>query len=631
MCGITGFLDLTGHCELEKTVVRMADALSYRGPDDAGIWVDARAGVALGHRRLSIIDLSSEGHQPMFSACGRYVIVFNGEIYNFRELRRELEHSGERFRGHSDTEVMLAAISRCGIEKALGQFNGMFAFALWDRQERRLHLVRDRLGEKPLYYGWMGKTFLFGSELKSLRAHPDFRGEIDRDALALYMRYNYIPAPYTIYKRIYKLPAGTLLVLNASGGNSPCSPIPYWSLRQIAVSGIRQPLTGTTDEILENLESLLLEAILLRMEADVPLGAFLSGGIDSSTVVALMQAQSKRPVKTFTIGFHEERYNEAKQAKAVADHLGTEHTELYVTPKEAMAVIPLLPTLYDEPFSDSSQIPTFLVSQLACRQVTVSLSGDGGDELFGGYPRYFVGRRLWGGLRWIPKGLREMAAAAMTRTPVLSSFLGKKGERLAELLRVEQGEEMYRTIVSHTNSPASLVLGAMEPPTPLGDPAVWIESPDLMDRMMYLDMITYLPEDILTKVDRASMGVSLEARVPLLDHRVVEFAWKVPISMKVRGGKGKWPLRQILSRYLPPKLFERPKMGFGVPLDCWLRGPLQEWGEMLLDEKRLRSEGFFNPGPIRRKWMDHLSGRRNESYFLWNVLIFQSWLEKNQK
>jgi len=564
----------------------------------------------------------------MFSACGRYVIVFNGEIYNFRELRRELEDAGERFRGRSDTEVMLAAISRWGIEKAVGRFNGMFAFAVWDRQERRLYLVRDRLGEKPLYYGWMGKTFLFGSELKSLRVHPAFRDEINRDALALYLRYNYIPAPHTIYKGVHKLAAGTLLVLNVSEGGASSATTSYWSFKEVAMSGIRQPLTGTTEEVMENLERLLREAVLLRMEADVPLGAFLSGGIDSSTVVAMMQAQSKRPVKTFTIGFHEERYNEAKHAKAVADHLGTDHMEFYVTPKEAMEVIPLLPTLYDEPFSDSSQIATFLISQLARRQVTVSLSGDGGDELFGGYPRYFVGRRLWGGLGWIPRTLRGMAAAAMTRTPILSSLIGKKGERLAEILRADKGEEMYRTIISHTNSPASLVLGAMEPPTPFSDPAVWIESPQLMDRMMYLDTLTYLPEDILTKVDRASMGVSLEARVPLLDHRVVEFAWKMPISIKVRRGEGKWPLRQILSRYLPPKLFERPKMGFGVPLDGWMRGPLREWGETLLEEGRLRSEGFFHPEPIRRKWIDHLSGKRNESYFLWNILIFQAWLEK---
>ncbi|WDT76243.1 MAG: asparagine synthase (glutamine-hydrolyzing) [Candidatus Manganitrophus sp.] len=625
MCGLSGCLDLSrqrGPGDLESIVTRMADALAHRGPDDRGVWVDPEAGIALGHRRLSIIDLSPEGHQPMASACGRYVIAFNGEVYNFRELRQALEAAGDRFRGHSDTEVMLAAIGRWGVEGAVRRFNGMFAFALWDRKERRLHLVRDRLGEKPLYYGWMGKAFLFGSELKSLCAHPEFLGEVDRDAMALYLRHNYIPAPYSIYKEIYKLPAGMMLVLNLSDGRSLPKPAPYWSFREAAESGGDRPFEGSYEEAIDALEILLRDAIKLRMEADVPLGAFLSGGIDSSVVVALMQAQSKQAVKTFTIGFGEKGYNEADHAKTVAQHLQTDHTELYVTSEEAMAVIPSLPTLYDEPFADSSQIPTYLVSKLARRHVTVSLSGDGGDELFGGYSRYFVGEKLWNVLHRVPGGIRRIAARGMAGL----SFLDGRASRLADVLEADGAEAMYRTIISHTNRPADLILNAHEPRTVLNDRDAWIKSPELFDRMMYFDTLTYLPEDILTKIDRASMGVSLEARVPLLDHRVVEFAWRLPLSMKVRNGRGKWPLRQILSKYVPPKLFERPKMGFGIPLGPWLREPLREWGEDLLNEKRLRSEGFFDPALIRRKWEAHLSGRDDAQYYLWNILLFQSWL-----
>ena len=629
MCGLTGFLDRSrekGPGDLESMITGMADTLAHRGPDDRGVWVDAEAGLALGHRRLSIIDLSPEGHQPMASASGRYVIAFNGEVYNHRELRRELAASGEHFRGHSDTEVMLAAVSRWGVNEALRRFNGMFAFALWDRKERRLFLVRDRLGEKPLYYGWMGKSFLFGSELKSLCAHPDFQGEIDRDALVLYLRHNYIPAPFSIYKGIYKLPAGMMLAINPTEGRSLPETVPYWSLREVAESAIAHPFEGADEDAADALETLLRDAIQLRMEADVPLGAFLSGGIDSSLVVSLMQAQSKQAVKTFTIGFSEKGYNEAEHAKAIAQHLKTDHTELYVTPEEAMAVIPSLPILYDEPFADSSQIPTFLVSKLARRYVTVSLSGDGGDELFGGYHRYFLGERLWGVIRRVPDGMRKIGAKGMAHVSSRLPFSADKALRLAEVLEADHGEAMYRAIISHTNRPADLVMGADEPMTILNNPSVWIKSPRLFERMMYFDTLTYLPEDILTKIDRASMGVSLEARVPLLDHRVVEFAWRLPLSMKVKSGCGKWPLRRILSKYVPPRLFERPKMGFGVPLGAWLRGPLRAWGENLLDEKRLRSEGFFDPVPIRRKWNGHLSGRENAQYYLWNILLFQAWL-----
>ncbi len=646
MCGITGFLDLTSRIaedEARATAGRMLKTLTHRGPDDGGVWVDAKSGIALGNRRLAIVDLSPEGHQPMHSACDRYVIAYNGEIYNHKALHEELEGLGHAFRGHSDTEVMLAAFVQWGLRGALERFNGMFAFALWDKKERVLHVARDRMGEKPLYYGWMGETFLFGSELKALKAHPDFRGEIDRDALTLYLRHNYVPAPYSIYKGIYKLPPGTMLTLN--GEDREPAPVPYWSTREAAERGVSDPLKASAGKATDLLDGLLRDSIGLRMVADVPLGAFLSGGIDSSTVVALMQAQSDQPIKTFSIGFQEAGYSEAEHAKAVARHLGTEHTELYVTPEGTMSVIPKLPALYDEPFSDSSQIPTYLVSELARRHVTVSLSGDGGDELFGGYNRYFWGRSIWNKIGWMPPRLRGAAAGALTSVSpqwwdrlfeglgpylpkkVRQRMPGDKLHKLAGVMGVSSPEAMYRRLVSHWKDPESLVIGGTEPPTTLTDAGQWAELRDFTQRMMYLDTMTYLPDDILVKVDRASMGVSLEGRVPLLDHRLVEFAWRVPLSMKIRDGQGKWLLRQVLYRYVPKKMLERPKMGFGVPIDSWLRGPLRGWAEELLDERRLRDEGFFDPRPIREKWAEHLSGRRNWQHYLWEVLMFEAWLE----
>jgi asparagine synthase (glutamine-hydrolysing) len=649
MCGIVGFLDTRrskGREELSVTARRMASSLRHRGPEDEGVWVDPTSGIAFGHRRLSIIDLSPAGHQPMHSSCGRYVITFNGEIYNFKALRRELEALGQGFRGHSDTEVMLAAIAHWDVEGALKKFNGMFAFALWDRQEQTLYLSRDRAGEKPLYYGWAGNTLLFCSELKALHQHPDFRGEVDRGALAVYLRHNYIPAPHSIYKGIHKLPPGTLLAIRGFG--SDASPKPFWSAKQAAEDGLSDPFVGSESEAVDQLDSLLNDAISMRMEADVPLGAFLSGGIDSSLVVAIMQANSARPVKTFTIGFENALYNEAESAKAVAEHLGTDHTELYVTPEEAMGVIPRLPSLYDEPFADSSQIPTFLVSQLARRDVTVSLSGDGGDELFGGYSTYFWGRSVHQQIRWMPRGLRAAAAKALgpfakfdwnalfekhqsiVPDSVKQRDLTRVLQKLTSILTVSGREALYRVLLSYWTDPASVVLDAREKMTALTNKDSLAKLKDFVHLMMYLDTVMYLPDDILVKVDRAAMGVSLESRVPLLDHRVIEFAWRLPLAMKVKGDTGKAPLRQLLHRYVPKKLVDRPKRGFGVPIHEWLRGPMRSWAEDLLNGSRLREEGYFSEEPIRQKWMQHLSGRHNWHAPLWGVLMFQGWLEQHK-
>jgi asparagine synthase (glutamine-hydrolysing) len=661
VCGLAGFVQASvrGSNDLIGRLSHMTDAIAHRGPDDSGVWVDVETGVGLGHRRLSILDLSPQGHQPMVSPNGRYVIAFNGEIYNHRALRKELEcplsHSSSAmdegvvsWRGHSDTEVMLAAFEYWGVEGALSHFNGMFAFALWDRQDRVLHLARDRLGEKPLYYGWMGDAFLFGSELKAMKAHPAWQGEIDHGALALYMRHTYIPAPYSIYSGIRKLLPAHLLSIPLSAGNmETLQSRAYWSVKAVAEAGVRYPFAGNETEVVESFDGLLRNAVNLRMEADVPLGAFLSGGIDSSAVVALMQAQSLRPVKTFTIGFHEEGYDEANHAKAVAKHLGTQHTELYVTAAEAMVVIPKLPEIYDEPFADSSQIPTFLVSKMTRQHVIVALSGDGGDELFGGYNRYFWGQDIWRKIGWMPKSARGAMARGLTALPpqgwdriftaiepilplrLRANLPGDKLHKLAGVLACVSPEAMYRGLVSFWE-PESVVLGASEPPTALTDRGQWADIPDFTQRMMFLDSVSYLPDDILAKVDRAGMAVSLEARMPLLDHRVVEFAWTLPLDMKIRGGQGKWPLRQLLYKYVPRELIERPKMGFGVPIDVWLRGPLREWAENLLDESRLRKEGFFNACTVREKWNEHLAGSRNSASLIWTVLMFQAWLEENK-
>ena len=648
MCGFVGFVEARGEMPRERLAslaARMAGTLHHRGPDDHGTWADESAGIALGHRRLSILDLSPEGHQPMVSAGGRYVVAFNGEIYNFPLLRTELEGRGTRFRGHSDTEVLLAAVEAWGVRAALERFVGMFAFALWDREARTLSLCRDRMGEKPLYYGWAGNAFLFGSELKALRAHPGWRGEVDRGALALFARHNHVPAPYSIYRGVRKLVPGTFLTLRlpAEPATLP-EPEAYWSLADAVRAGRADPFRGSGAEAADALEGLLRDAVAGQMLADVPLGAFLSGGVDSSAVVALMQAQSAARVRTFTIGFHEPGYDEAEHARAVAAHLGTDHTELYVAPEQAMELIPSLPEVYDEPFADSSQLPTLLVSRLARRNVTVSLSGDAGDELFGGYNRYFVGRNVWRGIGWAPAGLRRAISSGVHAFPpaawdragralparLRQPQLGDRVRKLAEVLAAPDPQAIYTRLISHWPHPEALVPGAAHLPTAVTDGSGWPPLRDFTEWMMYVDSVSYLPDDILVKVDRAAMAASLETRVPFLDHRVVEFAWRLPLRYKVRGGVGKWVLRQVLYRHVPRALIERPKQGFGVPLDAWLRGPLRDWAESLLDERRLREDGFFDPRPIRARWREHLEGRRNWQAALWCVLVFQSWMDHDR-
>jgi asparagine synthase (glutamine-hydrolysing) len=634
MCGICGFLDRTGQTDeaLVDRVRRMTETLVHRGPDDEGIWTDAACGLALGHRRLSIIDLSEHGRQPMLSPCGRFSLVFNGEIYNHAQLRPELEALGHRFRGHSDTEVLLAALVQWGVGGAVRRLIGMFAFAFWSRDAKELTLVRDAIGIKPLYYGWIHDRLLFGSELKALRAHPEFRADIDRDVLSLYLRHNYVPAPFSIYRGIFKLPPGTMLRVSSRAGAEHAVPKPWWDMREVVEDGQRRPFHGSVDEAIDALDQQLRDSVRLRMVADVPLGVFLSGGIDSSTVAALMQAQSSQPVRTFSIGFAESDYDEAVHAKAVARHLGTDHTECYVTPSQARDVIPRLPTLYDEPFADSSQIPTALLSEICRRDVTVCLSGDGGDELFCGYDRYFLASRLWRYLGWCPPAIRRLSGPVV-RTLAKSiprSLGGGKLRTLAEFLPAADAQDLYARLNAHWREPGAVVVGGRPVPQSLPSPDQWATRGLLPERMMHADSTTYLPDDLLVKVDRASMGVGLEVRVPLLDHRLVAFVWRLPLAVKVRQGVTKWILRRVLDRYVPRDLIDRPKMGFGVPIDVWLRGPLRPWAEELLDQRRLRREGFLRPDPIRKKWEEHLSGRAEWHYLLWDVLMFQAWLESTR-
>ncbi len=684
MCGITGFWEVPNRPEgeLNEMARSMANTIIHRGPDDLGAWSDPQAGIALGHRRLSVIDLSSAGHQPMTSSTGRFVIAFNGEIYNHLELRTELDNSANsnpvsgvastalKWRGHSDTETLLAGFERWGVAVTLTKTVGMFAIVLWDTQQRTLHLARDRFGEKPLYYGWTASgaesAFVFGSELKSLRAFPSFVNPVCREALTQYMRFMYVPAPRSIYKGIYKLEPGCLLSIKGTAPiDAPSQPLRppavyqsvtlsrWWSLANVVQFGAHNPITDEVDAV-DILEKRLSDAVKMQSLADVPLGAFLSGGVDSSAIVALMQQQAAYPVKTFTVGFEESGFDEAPYARAVAKHLGTDHTEMFVTATEAQEVIAQLPSMYDEPFADSSQIPTHLVCRAAREHVTVALSGDAGDELFGGYNRYFWGPRIWAKLAWLPYPVRHMLGAAINAVPVVgwdalslpvNTLLpngrgivnaGDKAHKLAARLSgVRDLNDLYASLVSEWQDPTQVVRGdngcsVLEPNSLLSDRLPKCDLAGAANsplRMMYRDSMTYLPDDILCKVDRAAMASSLETRVPFLDHRVAELAWQLPLRMKIMNGQGKWALRQVLYRHVARELIDRPKAGFGIPVGQWLRGPLRPWAENLLDQNRMSTEGYFHTEPIRKKWAEHLSGRRDHTASLWAVLMFQAWLQ----
>jgi asparagine synthase (glutamine-hydrolysing) len=696
MCGFAGFIttDSKTLSGAEELAIRMALSINHRGPDDAGAWADASSGIAMGFRRLSILDLSSAGHQPMLSVSGRFVLSFNGEIYNHIDLRNLLNFSPieqykHNWRGHSDSETLLACIEAWGLEETLKKTVGMFAIALWDKKTQTLHLARDRFGEKPLYYGWVraqnssSQSFIFGSELKALRTYPDFSNAISREALALFMRFTYVPAPYSIYQNIFKLEPGCILSLNSINATEqpnssfdapwvlnkvtiPLRPPAsiggitlhrWWSLASVVEAGAKFQITSEVEAV-EALELRLKEAVNSQCLADVPLGAFLSGGVDSSCIVALMQAQTSRPVKTFTVGFEEAGFDESPFASAVAQHLGTEHNSIFVSAKQAQSVIYDLPHIYDEPFADSSQIPTHLVCKAARQKVTVALSGDAGDELFGGYNRYFWGPRVWNRLAWLPYSVRRAMGAAISSVPIggwnalsrpvnailpTSKKLQRAGERahkLAERLHsVHNLDELYNSLVSEWNDPAKVVKfdgvdssgSVSEPASMLSDPLPMTGTEHHQSRMMYRDTMTYLPDDILCKVDRAAMATSLETRVPFLDHRVAELAWRLPLHMKIRNGQGKWALRQVLYKYVPKELIDRPKAGFAIPVGQWLRGPLKDWAEELLNEKRLELEGYFHPKPIREKWRQHLSGQFDHTPSLWAVLMFQSWLESSSQ
>ena len=653
MCGITGIFGNLRKEEFESSIHKMSTALTHRGPDDSGILINPDNKVAFGHRRLSIIDLSSAGHQPMTSPCGRFTVVFNGEIYNHLQLRDLLD--GQSWCGHSDTETLVAAFSQWGIEKTLQQLVGMFAIAVWDFKERKLSLIRDRFGEKPLYYSWSKGVFIFGSELKSLRAYKGFSSQIDRNALSLYMQYMYVPNPYSIFEDVYKMEPGCILQIDESGLSQPPKDPPFapfnsqgisimqwYSLSDIAKNG-QNNLIKDENEAIELLEETLLESVRSQLITDVPLGAFLSGGIDSSVIVSLMQKVSKNPVKTFTIGFEESAFNEAIYAKDVAKHLGTDHHELYITASDAIEVIPSLPTLYDEPFADSSQIPTYLVSQLARQSVTVSLSGDAGDELFGGYNRYVWGGLIWNKVKWIPPSFRGVLSNIIQKVPVsawdnIGSSLPKKYEvfsmgdkayRMAHRLKIVRSlDDVYHSLVTEGYKEESLVIGGnSELKTKLNNCDLVSGIEESEQRMMLWDSLTYLPDDILTKVDRAAMGAGLETRIPFLDYRVVELAWRLPLNMKIKNGIGKWPVREVLYKYVPKELIERPKAGFAVPVGQWIRGPLREWADDLLDETRIRREGYFNYKLVNKLWSQHLSGRYDWTPRLWAILMFQAWLD----
>ena len=650
MCGINGFYSKSSST-FNNIIVKMNSAISHRGPNTNGTWLDKNSGIVFGHQRLSIIDLSVAGNQPMRSSSERFILTYNGEIYNYLEIRKELEKNNSHIKwsGNSDTEVLLEAIDFWGIEITLQKIDGMFAFGLWDQKNRSLTLARDRIGEKPLYFGWQGrgdnKVFLFSSELKSLKVHPEFNKEISRDAIALQLRHNCIPAPYSIYRNIYKLLPGHFLQLSQNDlKNSllPSSKI-YWSLAETAIKGCDKQFSLSEKDVQKDLDKNLRLSVKKQMVSDVPLGVFLSGGIDSTTIAALMQLQSNKPIKTFTIGFDEGDYDEAKYAKRIAKHLGTNHTELYISPKKAMEVIPKIPSIYDEPFSDSSQIPTFLVSQLAKQQVKVALSGDGGDELFCGYNRHVISKKFSNIFRLTPLSFRKIISSGLHSIspqgwskiskllPGLNNYsnFGDKIHKFGYALEAKTLHDLYYMLRSHWQNPTEVVIGSKEPGTLLTQFKPKLDMLNAQQQMMVLDALTYLPDDILVKIDRASMASSLETRAPFLDHKLIEYVWKIPHDLKFRKGQVKWVLKKILSQYVPSNLIERPKMGFEIPLDAWLRGSLKDWAESLLSEKRLIQENYFNAKLIRDKWEEHLSGKQNWQYLLWNVLMFQAWIEEN--
>lgn len=653
MCGIAGFINSKHTAERNQAEIlsAMAQKMRDRGPDDCGIWLSQNGVIGLAHTRLSIIDTSSAGHQPMVSSSGKYVISFNGEIYNHLDLREQLRKSGclVDWQGRSDTETLLESFEYWGIEKTLERCVGMFALALWDQHNNSLTLARDRLGEKPLYYGWQGSTFIFGSVLSTLRAHPEFVATVDRGALALFLRHNYVPCPYSIYQNIYKLPPASYLQLTIPNGDFKTISVDsvtiksYWSLGLVAQIGICEQFLGSDQDALVEFEHLLHSAVKGQMEADVPLGSLLSGGLDSTAIATLMQINSSTPVQTFTIGFSENEYDETAHASTIAKYLGTNHTELRLSGADALNLVPQMPLVYDEPFADPSQLPTYLVMKLARQGVTVALSGDGGDELLGGYNRYLYVPKVWKWAGPLPRCLRNFAGMGMQHFPYStfnwavaplakllnvsqpSTKLHKLGQRISEMRSID---DLYSSLVSEWSDVPNLVIGETRTQSIIGTRACWPDLANPVARMMALDSLTYLPDDILVKVDRAAMAVSLETRAPFLDHRLIEFAWTLPTNMKIRNGSGKWLLRQLLDKYVPRELTERPKMGFSIPLDEWLRGPLKDWAENLLSEQRLRQEGYFHPEPIRRVWEAHLYGKGSFGNRLWSILMFQSWLER---
>jgi len=638
MCGIAGYIGKTENPS--DCLTKMAQAINHRGPDNSGIWTDEEE-IGLAHTRLSILDLSKAGHQPMHSASSNYVLIFNGEIYNHKYLRSELESiSNRNWLGHSDTETLLASIEEWGIENALVKAKGMFAIALWDKISKNLYLACDRIGEKPLYYGWVNEQFVFASELKSMKQFPKFNNQIDRNSLALFLRFNSIPAPYSIYENIYKLEPSQIIEIN--GSSKKIKKHIYWSIEEAYKKGAMNKFSGTSKEAVNQLEGVLSDAVSSQMQSDVPLGAFLSGGVDSSTVVALMQSFSNSKINTFTIGFNSKQFDEAKHAGLVAKHLGTNHYEKYVTEKDALDVIPNLPNIYDEPFADSSQIPTFLVSKFAKQKVTVALSGDAGDELFGGYNRYVFSEKTLNNILKTPTTIKKLVSKiilsiseerwnSLLSGSISKSFanIGNKLHKTADILSSKSIRDLHFKLVSQIHNPSEWLKKSNEYKSKLNDDIVRFEELNSIESMMAYDLISYLPTDILTKVDRAAMSVSLETRIPFLDLDVIEFSTSLPIEFKIRNGVSKWALREVLYKHVPKDLIERPKMGFGVPLAEWLRGPLKGWAESLLDENRLHQEGFFNVEFVRDKWLEHLSGKRNWSYQLWNVLMFQAWLENN--